>query len=195
MLADEACAIIHDAGIDDLVQAATACAAMALSSLALGDEKRARESLRKARRTMDVVGQSMPMDTMYAALLLTEASLELGNTEDAARYVGQAERIAATVADAGTMSERLEALAARLPCVPSNGTDSDVSLEFTDRELEVLALLPARLTTREIGEELFLSRNTIKTYLRRTYRKLDAASRDEAIDRARELGVINQIRP
>ncbi len=45
----------------------------------------------------------------------------------------------------------------------------------------MIALLGTPLTTKEIGEELFLSRNTIKTYLRRIYRKLGASSREEAV--------------
>ena len=51
-------------------------------------------------------------------------------------------------------------------------------------------LLPTSLTTREIGDELFLSRNTIKTYLRRVYRKLNASSREEAVLVAEELGLL-----
>jgi len=141
---------------------------------------------------MDVVGESMPMDTMNAAPLLAQAALELGSTTDAARYIDQAQRVGARVADTGTMSERLEELAARLPAV-HGGAHANATPELTDRELQVLALLPAGLTTREISEELFLSRNTIKTYLRRIYRKLGAASRDEAIDRARSIGAIPQV--
>ena len=43
---------------------------------------------------------------------------------------------------------------------------------------------------REIGRELYLSVNTIKTHTRSIYTKLDAASRTEAIARARSLGLI-----
>jgi LuxR family maltose regulon positive regulatory protein len=191
MLADEACRIVEDINNNDLIQAAAAHAALALSSLALGDKKRARKSLREARRPMTSLGQSMPLDTMNAAVLLAQAAAELGEPKEAARYVDQAKRIAATVADTGTMGVRLEEVAASLPSVSA---DPDPAI-FTDRELEVLALLPAQLTTREMAEELFLSRNTIKTYLRRIYQKIDATSRDQAIDRARELGVITKIRP
>jgi LuxR family maltose regulon positive regulatory protein len=50
----------------------------------------------------------------------------------------------------------------------------------------VLRLLPTRLTQREIGRELYVSFNTVKTHTRSLYRKLDAAGRREAVVRARE---------
>lgn len=62
--------------------------------------------------------------------------------------------------------------------------------ELTDRELAILRALQGPLTQREIGAELFLSINTIKGYTQTLYRKLDVASRAEAVDRGRRLGLI-----
>ena len=70
------------------------------------------------------------------------------------------------------------------------GTDGAADKEFTEREIEVLAMLPSPLTTKEIGEELFVFRNTIKTHLRRIYRKLNASSREEAVLIARDRGLL-----
>ena len=60
----------------------------------------------------------------------------------------------------------------------------------TESELRVLRLLGSGLTQREIGSELFLSANTVKSHTRALYRKLNASSREEAIAQARELGII-----
>jgi ATP/maltotriose-dependent transcriptional regulator MalT len=57
-------------------------------------------------------------------------------------------------------------------------------------ELAVLRLLPSGLSQREIGAELYLSVNTVKTHCRNIYTKLDAASRDQAVGRARQLGLL-----
>jgi LuxR family transcriptional regulator, maltose regulon positive regulatory protein len=46
------------------------------------------------------------------------------------------------------------------------------------------------MTFPEIGEELFLSRNTIKSQAYSIYRKLGATTRSQAIARARELGLL-----
>ena len=56
---------------------------------------------------------------------------------------------------------------------------------LTERELEVLRMLPSRLTLREIAGELFISVNTLKFHLRVIYRKLDVGSRAEAAEVAR----------
>ena len=58
---------------------------------------------------------------------------------------------------------------------------------LTERELEVLRLLPSRLTLREIADELFISINTLKFHLKVIYRKLGVASRAEAAETARAL--------
>jgi len=50
--------------------------------------------------------------------------------------------------------------------------------------------LPGPLSQREIGTELYLSLNTIKSYTKNLYRKLGVASRAEAVERGRALGLI-----
>jgi LuxR family maltose regulon positive regulatory protein len=64
------------------------------------------------------------------------------------------------------------------------------SQRLTERELAVLALLPAPLSQRELARDLFVSQNTMKTHLRAIYRKLGVDSRDEAVLRARSLGLL-----
>ena len=51
--------------------------------------------------------------------------------------------------------------------------------------------LPSNLKAPEIAAELFVSPNTVRTHMRHIYSKLDAHSRSEAVDRARELGLIS----
>lgn len=71
----------------------------------------------------------------------------------------------------------------------SAGSRKDIAFSAGEREL--LALLPGRDTNAEIARRLGVSVNTVKTRLSRLYRKLDATSRDDAIARARQRGVIN----
>jgi len=65
---------------------------------------------------------------------------------------------------------------------------------LTDRELEVLRILPSRLTLPEIAGELFISVNTLKFHLRVIYRKLGVGSRTEAADVARRMSSVGQAR-
>lgn len=61
---------------------------------------------------------------------------------------------------------------------------------LTDRELEVLELLAAGLTNREIGEELVISPGTVKKHTANIYGKLNVGSRTAAAARARELSLL-----
>ena len=51
-------------------------------------------------------------------------------------------------------------------------------------------MLPAPAPLREPAEDLFVTPNTLKTHLRAIYRKLGAESREEAVIRARKVGLI-----
>ncbi|HSD79349.1 MAG TPA: LuxR C-terminal-related transcriptional regulator, partial [Solirubrobacteraceae bacterium] len=62
--------------------------------------------------------------------------------------------------------------------------------ELSDAELRVIRYLPSNLKAPEIAAELFVSPNTVRTHLRHIYAKLDAHSRAEAVDCARELGLL-----
>ena len=62
--------------------------------------------------------------------------------------------------------------------------------ELSERELDVVRLLASDLSLREVAGELYVSLNTVKTHARAIYRKLDATSRKRAVERARELELL-----
>ena len=61
---------------------------------------------------------------------------------------------------------------------------------LSERELEVLRLLAAGLSNREIAAELFLAVGTVKKYTSNIYGKLNVHKRTQAVARARELGLL-----
>jgi NarL family two-component system response regulator LiaR len=63
-------------------------------------------------------------------------------------------------------------------------------LGITPRELEILEAIAAGLSTREIAERLFVSENTVKTHTARLFDKLAARRRTQAVQRAKEEGLI-----
>jgi DNA-binding NarL/FixJ family response regulator len=69
-------------------------------------------------------------------------------------------------------------------------TRAQESLRISERELEVLHLLAAGRSNKEIAHRLEVSPNTVKTHIARLFEKLEVRRRTEAILRARELGVI-----
>ena len=68
--------------------------------------------------------------------------------------------------------------------------EADAPDRFTLREIEILRLIAEGLTNREIAERLYLSENTVKTYIQGIYQKLDAHNRIEAVMRATKWGLL-----
>jgi DNA-binding CsgD family transcriptional regulator len=107
---------------------------------------------------------------------------------DPGALVGEARGILRHCADPGPvvitwLAEEQRAAAAR--------TRQEGLIEpLTDREVTILRLLPAPSSLRQIASELFIAPNTLKTHLRAIYRKLGAESREEAVIRGRESGLI-----
>jgi DNA-binding CsgD family transcriptional regulator len=64
------------------------------------------------------------------------------------------------------------------------------ALGITPRELEILELIARGLSNREIASQLFVSENTVKTHSSRLFDKLDARRRTQAVQIAKEQGLI-----
>ncbi|MEO8384817.1 MAG: response regulator transcription factor [Betaproteobacteria bacterium] len=67
---------------------------------------------------------------------------------------------------------------------------AQTSLGISQRELDVLHELAQGHSNKEIAAKLNVSPNTIKTHVARLFEKLDAKRRTDAINRARELGIL-----
>ncbi|MFC2165951.1 LuxR C-terminal-related transcriptional regulator [Acidobacteriota bacterium] len=72
--------------------------------------------------------------------------------------------------------------------VPKRTTGLDEPL--SERELDVLRLIAAGLSNKEIAQKLFVSLNTIRTHTKNINAKLDVHSRTQAVARAKELGLL-----
>ena len=68
--------------------------------------------------------------------------------------------------------------------------ESLAELGITPREHEILTLIAAGLSNREIGERLFVSENTVKTHSSRLFEKMSVNRRVQAVQKGRELGLI-----
>jgi LuxR family maltose regulon positive regulatory protein len=109
---------------------------------------------------------------------------------DAARaLIAEASELINRCADPGILAAQLEDATRRFTR-PRRSREPTLRDELSDRELAVLRLLPSPLSAREIGAELFVSLNTVKTHMKAIYRKLGATSREDAVERGRELRLI-----
>jgi LuxR family maltose regulon positive regulatory protein len=138
-----------------------------------------------------------------------DGSGDRGDHPDAVLRFGQCERALHARVGRGTVPERvpcdavqhphldleIHVVEGRLACEHRRKRrDDDLDEPLTDRALAVLRFLPTNMSAPEIGREMYLSVHTVKTYMRRLYAKLDAHSRNEAVGRARDLGLLGMAR-
>jgi NarL family two-component system response regulator LiaR len=93
-----------------------------------------------------------------------------------------------TIRETVVVKEVLVPAQAPAPFAPN--TARQQTLGITARELEILALIARGLSNREIATQLFVSENTVKTHCARTFDKLGAARRTQAVQRGKELGLL-----
>ena len=82
------------------------------------------------------------------------------------------------------------AVAGSDPSAFTRDTARQAELAITTREMEILELIAAGLSNREIAGKLFVSENTVKTHSGRLFEKLGAKRRTQAVQRARDEGLI-----
>jgi LuxR family maltose regulon positive regulatory protein len=124
-----------------------------------------------------------------AAALITAAQLRRETSGagkgDGRHLLGEAVSLLHTCGDPGPVVRDWLEREQRASTRPDN-----VAEPLTDRERSILALLPTPLSQRELADSLFVTPNTMKTHLRAIYRKLGAQSRNDAVIRARSLGLL-----
>ena len=69
-------------------------------------------------------------------------------------------------------------------------TETDLNNLLTEREVDVLNCLALGMTTKQISDDLVISKNTVKTHVRNLMKKLDAANRTEVVGIALRQGLI-----
>ena len=90
--------------------------------------------------------------------------------------------------ECGEYAARLLRAAAPAPATEPGALTGDERM--SDRELEVLRLLATELTGPEIAREIFVSVNTLRTHTKHIFTKLDVNTRQAAVRRATELGLL-----
>ncbi len=93
-----------------------------------------------------------------------------------------------TVVETVVVREVPVPVSAALPFVRDPASVARIGV--TPRELEILELIAAGLSTREIAGRLFVSENTVKTHSSRLFDKLGARRRTQAVQLGKERGLI-----
>jgi LuxR family maltose regulon positive regulatory protein len=188
-LAHHAVELNEHYGLGERPFQAVAFAAAALVAAHRGDADTARRHLNHARRLIAYGSRFSPWQPIQNLVILARTELAL-NEVRAARHLWReaAERLDG-LPDPGDLTAQIDALAAQ---IAAEGSRADgLGAPLTTAELRVLCYLPTHLSYQGIAEDLYVSRNTIKSQAIAIYRKLHVTSRQDAVTRARELGLLD----
>ena len=188
--ADDARELIDSAGLENSVTSLPAYIASALVALHRGNVQAARidgaVALRLYRRPSPIAFSWL---AAQMAIRLGRLLLAFDDLAGAQRKATEAGRYLPLLGPAGVLAEQRRQLVAELDRVRRKSASDGIAL--TAAELRILPLLPTHLSLGGDGRQLVLSRNTVKTQVAAIYRKLDATSRTEAVQRASDLGLLD----
>jgi LuxR family maltose regulon positive regulatory protein len=183
-LAHEARAIVADR-----VGLPATCLVTAANALMLTRAGRADEALadhQMSRRHLAGFSVAAPWLNLQTRVALARASQLSGRHGEAETLADEAAAILTTVPDAVRVARQIADIR-RSAAVRTKGFGPSA---VTTAELRVLQYLPTHLSIAEIGDRLYLSRNTVKTHTIAIYRKLGTSSRSSAVELAREAGLL-----
>jgi LuxR family transcriptional regulator, maltose regulon positive regulatory protein len=187
-LAGQARAGLRQAGIEESFSTPLVCAVQARVALHRGDLPAARQLLVAAQRLRLMLTYAHPVLATQVRIELTRIHLALGDQDGARTLMHEVDELLRRRPALGTLVGEAQALRHRL--ASEGGASAPGASALTAAELRLLPLLSTHLSFPEIAAELYLSRNTIKSQALSIYRKLSASSRNQAVARARALGLL-----
>jgi LuxR family maltose regulon positive regulatory protein len=182
--------LVEDSDLAETQQGSSVWMATGAVYAAQGRTEEARTEFEHALRIRRRWSGMTPWPVIDSMVRLAAVLSDLGERPAAAALAGEARQLLLTACPDGAQAQwdRLHRLERRLTR-PRPGV---AGKPLTEREVTVLALLQSTLSLREIGQELYLSPNTVKTHARAAYRKLGVSTRQDAIARAHETGVLKR---
>ncbi len=185
-LAERARVEVERNGLQDYGTASLVYGASALSCAHWRQPAEARRDAVRATRLLATLSPLAPWMAIQARAATASAYVLLGDPAQAREMLRSAQRDLFRFHDSPVVVNRLDRLHAAIAEQRSAGAGPPL----TAAEIRVLQFLPTYLSFREIAERLHVSRNTVKTQVISSYRKLGAASRTEAVEVAARLGMI-----
>ena len=174
---------MHDYAISLL-----AFAAAARLAAHRGDSAEVDRQLAHAMRARPSCTFAMPVFAVRPRLQLAKVYRANGDATTAGHLVKEIDDILEHRPDLGVLVDEVDEFRQILASGASAGATGGAPL--SPAELRLLPYLQTHLTIREIGERLFVSRNTASSEIGSIYRKLGASSRSEAVQRAMAVGLL-----
>ncbi|HSP39781.1 MAG TPA: LuxR C-terminal-related transcriptional regulator, partial [Frankiaceae bacterium] len=186
-LVDEAMEIVRRFEVQDY---ATMAPVFAMSALSMAHTRRhaeARSAAAHAMVLLDRVIHIAPWMAVEVRAVLARAHLLLGEPGIASTLTREADERLPATPDAPALERQLDEVRSLTRTAIDGGRAGSPTL--TGAEQRVVRLLPTHLSFVEIAEELYISKNTVKTQAISAYRKLGVNSRSAAVERIRAWGL------
>ena len=185
--ADQALAFVTTPTLERFHQPVIALLVKSQAAMGRGEVGNAAEFAERAQQI--AVAGAEPLLAVVACTQLARIAHAQGHSDEARRWLRDAEGLLAGQ-DATQLSELVRQT--RNDTRFARSFDS-LPVELSERETAVLRLLPHGLSRKELGAQLFVSENTIKTHLTSLRHKLGVSGRsDEIVARAIELGLLDE---
>jgi LuxR family maltose regulon positive regulatory protein len=172
--------------LDGYPTTALALAVAARVAIHDGDRDEGARLLSRGMRARIGCTYLLPYLSIRARVQLAKAHVAIGDRSAAWHLVKEIDDLLRRRPDVGVVSAQVGELRSALAAEPAEGG----SVPLTPAELRLLPYLQTHLTIAEIGQRLFISRNTVSSEVGSIYRKLGVTTRGGAVDRASALGLL-----
>lgn len=186
-LTDQALRVMRRSRSEEYPSSALTYAVAARVALHRGDSAACQELLTRAQRLRLRLTHAMAWYAVQTRLELARAYLALADAGGAATMLREIEAVLRRQPDLGELPAEVEGLRDSLKTMHVEAPGAST---LTEAELRLLPHLATHLSFREIGERQYLSRHTVKSHAMAIYRKLNVSSRNAAVERAHELGLL-----
>jgi LuxR family transcriptional regulator, maltose regulon positive regulatory protein len=186
-LAAAALTLVTEHHLDAYLEAAPAYVAGARVALHDHDRSTAEDMVAQAARLRPLLTYAVPATALFQ-FELARTYLALADPSGARTVLRELRDSLRQRPDLGVVPAEADGIQSQIDAarVGSIGASS-----LTAAELRLLPYLVSHLTFQEISRRLYVSRNTVKSQSVALYRKLGVSSRGEAVQRAREIGLLN----
>lgn len=185
---ERALVIIDELRTYDYAVSVLAFAVAARLALRSGDLDETERQLTRAMRARPSCTFVVPFFALRARIQMTKAYVTRGDQVAARHLMREIDEILLHRPEMGTLLD--EAAAVRETLSASAQLGASGAAPLTGAELRVLPYLQTHLTIAEIGDRLFISRNTVSSEVTSIYRKLGVSSRNDAVERATCVGLL-----
>ena len=183
-----AVAIVDEYRMYDYAASVLLFAAAARVALHEGDLVEVERMLARAMRSRPSCTFVFPSLAVRSRLHLAKVYLARGDHAAARHLLREIDDVLGHRPDLGTLLEEVREL--REVVGSGSGSPATGGPPLTPAELRLLPYLQTHLTIGEIGERLFVSRNTVGSEVASIYRKLGVSSRSEAVQQATVIGLL-----